>query len=67
MTKDLEQDLHNIFSAIFSGRKVNNKFVEDFELVLETLNTYSQNVLTAKLIEETDDDFVNRFLTNKTN
>ena len=67
MTKDLEQDLHNIFSAIFSGRKVNKEFVEDFRIVVNILNTYSQNVLTAKYIEETDDDFVNRFLTNKTN
>ena len=38
MTKELEQDLHNIFSAIFSGRKVNEI---DLHIVLNTLQKYT--------------------------
>lgn len=42
MTKELEQDLHNIFSAIFSGRKVDSNFMEDFRTVINVLNKYTE-------------------------
>ena len=51
MTKDLEQDLHNIFSAIFSGRKENKSFMEDFRIVINTLNKYTE-CAKAKIKEE---------------
>lgn len=42
MTKELEDDLHNIFSAIFSGRKENKFFMEDFRTVINILNQYTE-------------------------
>ncbi len=42
MTKDLEDDLHNIFSAIFSGRNVDKTFVEDFRNTVNILQGYNQ-------------------------
>lgn len=41
MTKELEGDLHNIFSAIFSGRKVNENFMEDLNKVFFVLTEYT--------------------------
>lgn len=34
MTEELQQDLHNIFSEIFSGREVDSNFMEDLNKVL---------------------------------
>ena len=41
MTKELEDDLHNIISAIFSGRKENENFMEDLNKVFFVLTEYT--------------------------
>jgi hypothetical protein len=54
MTKDLEQDLHNIFSAIFSGKLPNKMFAEDLRTVVNILNEYTQGFKSAINLHDID-------------
>lgn len=56
MTKELEDDLHNIFSAIFSGRKENKSFMEDFRTLLNILNQYTRCLKTKLTTNELNNE-----------